>query len=135
MQFDDTLSRIADLYGIWVDDLAEGNCIVDKNVITVGQVLHVPGDSQPQQPEVACVPWEVLTPFNGSQTVPSDGSAPARCLTDANPAWDSSPAFSPDGNLVASGSVDNTMRLWRVRQGDLLQQQVTGAMALQVTRR
>ena len=33
--------------------------------------------------------------------VPSDGSAPARCLTDANPAWDSSPVFSPDGTRLA----------------------------------
>lgn len=74
VQFDDTLSSIASLYGTWVDELVEGNCITDKNLIVVGQVLHVPGETQPVVPEVECVPWEVLTPFNGSVTVPSDGS-------------------------------------------------------------
>jgi dipeptidyl aminopeptidase/acylaminoacyl peptidase len=33
--------------------------------------------------------------------VPTDGSAPPRCLTAANPAWDSSPVFSPDGSRLA----------------------------------
>jgi dipeptidyl aminopeptidase/acylaminoacyl peptidase len=34
-------------------------------------------------------------------TVPTDGSRPARNLTADNPAWDSSPAFSPDGARLA----------------------------------
>ncbi len=33
--------------------------------------------------------------------VPTDGSKTAQGLTDANPAWDSSPAFSPDGTTLA----------------------------------
>jgi dipeptidyl aminopeptidase/acylaminoacyl peptidase len=33
--------------------------------------------------------------------VATDGSAPPRCLTPANPAWDSSPVFSPDGRRLA----------------------------------
>jgi LysM repeat protein len=74
VQFDDTLSAIADRYGTWVDELADGNCITDKNLIVVGQVLRVPGESQPVEPEVECVPWEPMTPFNGSVTVPTDGT-------------------------------------------------------------
>ena len=31
----------------------------------------------------------------------TDGSEEARCLTEANQAWDSSPAFSPDGSSLA----------------------------------
>lgn len=73
VQFDDTLSSIADQYDTWVDELAEGNCITDKNLIVVGQVLHVPGETQPVQNAVECVAWEVMTPFNGSMTVPADG--------------------------------------------------------------
>ncbi|MGD9253666.1 MAG: S9 family peptidase [Holophagae bacterium] len=33
--------------------------------------------------------------------VPTDGSRPARCLTEDNEAWDASPAFSPDGSELA----------------------------------
>jgi dipeptidyl aminopeptidase/acylaminoacyl peptidase len=32
---------------------------------------------------------------------PSDGSAPARCLTEANEAYDNAPSFSPDGHWLA----------------------------------
>lgn len=74
VQFDDTLSSIAALYGTWVDELVTANCIKDKNLIVVGQVLRVPGEAQPNVAEVACVAWEPLTPFNGSVTVPADGA-------------------------------------------------------------
>ncbi len=57
-----------------MDDLVEGNCLTDKNLIVVGQVLRVPGDSQPVVDAVECVDWEVMTPFNGSVTVPADGT-------------------------------------------------------------
>src|SRR4030065_895918 len=33
--------------------------------------------------------------------VPVDGSAPPRCLTEANQAWDTTPVFSPDGKTLA----------------------------------
>jgi len=33
--------------------------------------------------------------------IPADGSAPPRCLTEGNPAWDTTPAFSPDGKSLA----------------------------------
>ncbi|MCD4687248.1 MAG: LysM peptidoglycan-binding domain-containing protein [Anaerolineae bacterium] len=74
VQFEDTLSGIAAQYGTWVDDLAAGNCITDKNLIVIGQVLHVPGDAHPAQPEYDCVAWEALTPFDGSSTVSTTGS-------------------------------------------------------------
>lgn len=74
VQFEDTLSAIADKYGIWVDELAEGNCITDKNLIVVGQVLRMPGDTPPVEPAYECVPWEALTPFDGTTTVPTTGS-------------------------------------------------------------
>ncbi len=74
VQTDDALARIADAYNTSVDALAEGNCLADPDLIRVGQELHVPGEAHPTQPEYVCTPWEVLTPFNGSQTVPADGN-------------------------------------------------------------
>jgi len=71
---DDALWRIADLYGVWVKELAAGNCLKDMNVIIVGQVLKVPGTSQPMIPEVECTPFEVLTPANGTFGVNGGGT-------------------------------------------------------------
>jgi len=70
--------------------------------------------------------------FNGLLTLPEP---PPECLTTPTPvvayqnaesvleghtASVTAVAFSPDGNLVVSGSVDNTLRLWRVDQSQLL---------------
>jgi LysM domain len=71
---DDALVRIADLYDVWVKELAEGNCLRDMNVIIVGQVLKVPGTTQPMQPEVQCGPFELLTPANGTFNVSGGGT-------------------------------------------------------------
>jgi LysM repeat protein len=72
VQAHDTMSSIADRYGTWVNELAEGNCIADPNVIAVGQQLRVPGEFHPEA-VIECVPWEVLTPPDGMITVPGDG--------------------------------------------------------------
>jgi LysM repeat protein len=74
IQRDDALSRIADLYNTSVDELVKGNCLKDKNVIVIGQVLKVPGKAQPVIPEVQCIPFELQTPRNGTLAVEGGGS-------------------------------------------------------------
>src|SRR5574341_542179 len=73
VQFDDALEKIATKYGTYAGVLAEGNCLRDKNLIRVGQVLRVPGETQPYVPEVACIPFELFTPINGAMTLEGDG--------------------------------------------------------------
>jgi LysM repeat protein len=73
VQQDDALVRIAALYNTSAEELAEGNCLKDKNLIIVGQVLKVPGDVQPVRPEVQCGPYEVLTPLDGAFSVGGGG--------------------------------------------------------------
>jgi LysM repeat protein len=97
VQFDDTLSAIADKYGTWVEDLVDANCIKDKNMIVIGQVLRVPGSVQPTSPEVACVPWQVLTPIDGAVTVPADGSITFNWIGPAAPI-NLIRIFRPDGS-------------------------------------
>jgi LysM repeat protein len=97
VQFDDTLSAIAAKYNTWVEDLVDANCIKDKNLIVIGQVLRVPGEVQPASQEVACVPWQVLTPINGAVTVPADGSVTFNWIGPAAPI-NLIRIFRPDGS-------------------------------------
>lgn len=74
IQSGDALANIAALYGTFVNELVEGNCLEDANKIIAGQVLRVPGDVQPAVPQYECTTWEALTPFNGAFTIPGDGN-------------------------------------------------------------
>ena len=73
IQQDDALVQIAAVYDTSVEELVKGNCLRDKNVIRVGQVIKVPGKAHPVQPEVICVPLELLTPHNGTLNVSGGG--------------------------------------------------------------
>lgn len=73
VQRDDALARIADRYNTSVQELVAANCLTDANVIVIGQQLRVPGAEHPAQPLVECVPWEVLTPVDGSMAVSGEG--------------------------------------------------------------
>lgn len=72
VQFDDALATIAEKYGTTMFDLARGNCLENMDLIVVGQVLRVPGDAPPVQAAVECIPFELLTPINGTVTIAGD---------------------------------------------------------------
>jgi LysM repeat protein len=74
IQQNDALVRIAEVYDTSADQLAQGNCLRDKNIIIVGQTLRVPGTAHPIQPEFECGSFEVLTPANGTFNVSGGGN-------------------------------------------------------------
>jgi LysM repeat protein len=73
VQRDDALALIADRYNTTVQALVEANCLDNPNLIVIGQELRVPGEVHPNVPAVECVPWEVLTPMDGTMAVPGSG--------------------------------------------------------------
>ena len=74
VQAGDAIASIAEKYGTYTSDLARANCISDPNVLSIGQVLRVPGAAHPVVPAVECVPFELMTPTNGTLSIPGDGS-------------------------------------------------------------
>ena len=69
----DSVARIAEMYGTYINDLAAGNCLSDPDFITLGQVLRVPGDAHPVVPAVECIGYELITPLNGTMAVAGSG--------------------------------------------------------------
>ncbi len=75
----DTLSGIADMFGVTVDDIVRYNNIADPNSLSVGQVLTIPGRSP--------------SPTPASTTTPT--ATPASPPTPALPPPDVTPPLGP----------------------------------------
>jgi hypothetical protein len=70
----ETLTMIANAFGLSVWELAEGNCLEDPDVIRSGQFILVPGSSFPITPEVVCEPFQLRQPLDGAWDVPATGT-------------------------------------------------------------
>jgi LysM repeat protein len=73
VQPNDAVARIAERYGTYVSTLAEANCLADPNVISIGQVLRVPGDAPPPEQTYDCS-WTLLIPQDGTMAIPGSGT-------------------------------------------------------------
>lgn len=73
VQRDDALASIAEKYNTYVDELVAANCLTNPNMITIGQQLRVPGEAHPNVPSVECIPFELITPMNGTLAVAGGG--------------------------------------------------------------
>lgn len=74
VQAHDALARIAQTYNTSAAEIAAGNCLPNPDVITIGQELRVPGEAHPAQPAYDCVPFELLTPRNGTLAIEGEGT-------------------------------------------------------------
>lgn len=74
IQANDALASIAERYGLYVSELAAGNCLENPDVISIGQVIHVPGDAHPSNEVVYDCSWEVLTPIQYAYDIPGEGT-------------------------------------------------------------
>jgi LysM repeat protein len=73
VQANDAVAKIAERYGVYVNDLAAANCLADANVIYIGQKLRVPGSAHPAQAQYDCS-WELLTPLENTFAVEGTGT-------------------------------------------------------------
>lgn len=77
----DTLSGIADLFGVTVDDIVRANNMADPNALQVGQVLTIPARGSLPTPTGTATP--LITP------------SPAGALTPVLPPPDVTPPMGP----------------------------------------
>lgn len=73
VQANETLSSIATHFNTYASTLAEGNCLDDPDMVRVGQVILVPGESLPVEPDIVCEEYVQLQPIEGAWGVPGTG--------------------------------------------------------------
>ncbi|MGF1495069.1 MAG: protein kinase [Microcoleaceae cyanobacterium] len=129
-RYDSTVAVLKDLY-------VEGiPAAVRKNLQPPGtrsyssaQASSAPVRSRPVHQVTTSAPPQVSTRSQGTPTTAQITKPPSRVAPLRAPTWEcryqlkghrsavASVAFSPDGGLLASGSQDQTIEIWRVNQG------------------
>ena len=119
VQANDALVTIANNYGTYANQLAQGNCLADPNKIVVGQVLHVPGDVPLTTPQWDCsIPIQLLTPLNYAQQILGSGSLVFHWYGPRTPR-NLIRLFAPDGTkteYVIDLKQDYTLDLYTIKQ-------------------
>jgi LysM repeat protein len=91
----DTLSGIADLFGVTVDDIVRANNIADPNALQVGQVLIIPGRAPTPAPAVTPSGTVTTTQTPITPTIAITGTAIVGTPTSALPPPDVTPPLGP----------------------------------------
>ena len=78
VQAGDTLSAIADRYGVDLDDLIAANEIDDPNLVTVGTVLEIPGSGSRSRATAQRTVRPSVTRRSPSSTMPRVGAIPEK---------------------------------------------------------
>ena len=119
VQANDALTTIANLYGVYASDLAQGNCLADANKIVVGQVLNVPGSVPLTTPQWDCsIAIQLLTPLNYAQQIGGSGSLVFHWYGPRTPR-NLIRLFAPDGTkteYVVDLKQDYTLDLYTIKQ-------------------
>lgn len=130
----DTLSGLADLYGVPVDDIAAANGIFDPAGVHAGATLVIPGASLPSAPAVTAaapaaessgvrhtvVAGEILSAIAGSYGVRLEALVAANALSNPNAIFPGQVLVIPGANREGPAIAETTAVVHVVLPGDTL---------------
>ncbi len=114
----DTLYGIARRHGVSVRSLVLANGLKNKRLISIGQVLRVPG-SQPSTPPPATTPPATTPPATAPPATTAPTTPPTTSAPVSTPPTTAAPATSPPVT-VAPVLQTGVTTIYAVRQGDTL---------------